>query len=361
MQIIRREIEPSGMISFARFMDLALFCPVFGYYERRGPTLGRQGDFYTNVSVGCLFGELLAFQCADWLAGLPGRRWQIVEAGAHDGQLAVDMLAWLHRWRPALLEGIEYWILEPSRERQCWQQATLEKFAGQVRWAGSIEQLPGPVTGVILSNELLDAMPVRRLGWDAAAGRWFEWAVGIEGEQFAWRRQVLAAEDAMAQLRAAALPVTADLLAVLPDGFSVDLCPEAARWWQRAAGRLGAGRLLTIDYGLTAAEFLTPERPRGTLRAYHRHHVSADPLANVGEQDLTAHVNFGQIQAAGEAAGLCTEGLLSQAQFLTRIARQVWDAAAVFGEWSPAQRRQFQTLTHPAHLGRPFRVLLQRR
>ena len=360
-QIIRQKIERSGPIPFARFMELALYCPELGYYERPEARIGRRGDFYTNVSVGCLFGELLAYQCAEWIRALSGERFQLVEAGAHDGQLAVDMLSWLHRRRPALLEKLQYWIIEPSPDRQGWQRARLEEFAGRVRWAKTFDHLAEPVLGVIFSNELLDAMPMRRFGWDAAGRRWFEWTVGMERDRFVWRRSDIQPESLAAPLKAAGFQLTQELLEVLPDGFTVEISLDAAQWWQRAAQSLKAGRLVTIDYGLTAEEFLSPDRCQGTLRAYHRHHTSFDPLADPGEQDLTAHVNFSQVQSAGESAGLRTEGLISQPQFLTQIARRAWARASEFGEWSRARNRQFQTLTHPEHLGHAFRVLVQAR
>ena len=119
------------------------------------------------------------------------------------------------------------------------------------------------------------------------------------------------------------------------------------------------GKLLTLDYGLTGEEFLSPQRGQGTLRAYFRHVLTADVLAYPGEQDLTAHVNFTELQKTGEAVGLTTDGLTSQSQFLTQIAERAWQPNAQFGEWSAVEQRQFQTLTHPEHLGRNFRVLVQ--
>jgi SAM-dependent MidA family methyltransferase len=124
---------------------------------------------------------------------------------------------------------------------------------------------------------------------------------------------------------------------------------------------LRQGQLLTFDYGLTEEEWLAPHRPGGTLRAYHRHTLSPDPLAHPGEQDLTAHVNLTRLQRAGEEAGLRTAGLESQARFLTRVAEATWRSSALFPAWDPARRRQFRTLTHPEHLGTRFKVLLQSR
>jgi SAM-dependent MidA family methyltransferase len=150
----------------------------------------------------------------------------------------------------------------------------------------------------------------------------------------------------------------AELLRVLPDGYVQETCPAAEQWWRAAAAVLERGKLLTLDYGFTTEEMITPGRTRGTLRAYHRHQVSNDLLANPGEQDLTAHVNFSVLQAAGESAGLTTEGYLTQPQFLTGILAEAVNTAA-FRDWNASRTRQFQTLTHPEHLGRAFKVLIQ--
>jgi SAM-dependent MidA family methyltransferase len=146
------------------------------------------------------------------------------------------------------------------------------------------------------------------------------------------------------------------LEAVLPDGYTIEMSPAAENWWREAAGVLTRGKLLAIDYGFTTDEMFSPSRLRGTLRAYHRHRVTDDILANPGEQDLTAHVNFSACQKAGEAAGLTTESFTTQAKFLTQILAQ---AGGTFGEWNSSRTRQFQTLTHPEHFGRAFRVLVQ--
>lgn len=352
---IREEILKCGEISFARFMELALYCPETGYYEANKDNVGRAGDFITSVSTGELFGQLLAFQFAEWLDELKAqnKKIKIVEAGAHDGKLATDILGWLKKFRPELFSEIEYCLVEPSLRRQVWQRATLNDFAN-VRWLAA---LPGAeFTGIIFGNELLDAMPVHRFGWDAKANQWFEWRVALDGGKFIWTRSL----DDPHALPSSIRDLPSALLTVLPDGYIVETSPAAEQWWRDVAGVLVHGKLLAIDYGLTDEEQISPGRLRGTLRAYHRHQVSDDLLANVGEQDLTAHVNFTAIQKTGEAAGLKTENFCTQPQFLTRIL-----AAAMkkkfFSEWEAKQTRQFQTLTHPEHLGRAFRVLVQSR
>ena len=347
-----------GVISFRRFMKLALYCPEIGYYERENERVGRGGDFVTSVSTGSLFGQLLAFQFASWCEDFSGPV-QWVEAGAHDGRLAADILAGARERSPELFERLNYCIVEPSERRQGWQRKLLDPFGEKVRWVNSLQDLAREgVNGVFFSNELLDAFPVHRLGWDAGGKRWTEWGVGCAGERFEWRRMNENIRDWSADLAAAGFDIPPELAAVLPDGFILEASPEAGHWWRDAAQALRRGRLMTIDYGLRAEQFLTPERRSGTLRSYRRHAVGNDLLSAPGEQDLTSHVNFSQLIRAGEEAGLKTEGMTSQAEFLANLAQHLWASSIAP---SPAEIRQFQALTHPEHLGRAFRVLVQSR
>jgi SAM-dependent MidA family methyltransferase len=357
LEKIRAEIVSRGPMSLARFMEWALYAPGDGYYERNHSQTGQRGDFYTSVSVGNLFGELLAFQFADWAAPLSGERRQIVEAGAHDGQLASDILHWLEEHRANFFANLDYWILEPSGRRRAWQEKKLARWRNKIRWFEGWGEIPaGAISGVIISNELLDAFPAHRVGWDAPRGCWFEWGVDWKEDRLVWAR--LPREQSA--LRETAWPnLPLELLRHLPDRFTTEICPEAEAWWGEAALRLGAGKLLTFDYGRPAEEFWLPERAGGTLRAYSKHRVHAEVLENPGEQDVTADVNFSAIQAAGEAAGLRTETMEAQARFLTRIAERGFSSDA--GNWSSSRVRQFQTLTHPEHLGRAFKVLVQER
>jgi len=363
--ILRQEVEQRGIISFARFMEVALYCPKMGYYESTAGQVGRHGDFYTNVSVGPVFGELLARRCVEWLEALGPGPLHLVEAGAHDGQLALDILNWLAAHRPALSSRIAYWLIEPSVDRQNCQRLKLENFSSRVEcfagWAGIPKE---GVRGVIFSNELLDAFPVHRLRWDASQRCWSEWGVGWDGYRFVWRRMPSEREeDWQAHLVQAGFELPPELLSVLPDGFTLELSPAATTWWSEAAKALRIGKLLTFDYGWTALEHLDPARGSGTLRGYSGHRLQEDVLAKPGEQDLTAHVNFTQLQLAGERAGLRTVTLTEQSRFLSRIAAEVLserDEGDTKG-WSPEQVRQFQTLVHPGQLGRAFRVLVQER
>jgi SAM-dependent MidA family methyltransferase len=351
-QQLREEIAAGGPIPFAEFMQRALYDPQHGYYARSLQQIGKRGDFVTSVTVGSFFGELLAFRFARWMEELlQGKTLdlQIVETGAHNGQLAFDILDSLEDREPKLFASLEYWIVEPSIPRRAVQQAMLARFSN-VRWFESFEHIRSRITGVIFSNELLDAMPVHVFRWNALSHAWDEMGVAVSGDRLVWTRLGL--------LETPPPDFPEALLEVLPDGFNFEVSPAALQWCAAAAAALEAGKLLTIDYGATLEELLLPGRTSGTLRSYSAHHLAGDVLGAPGEQDITAHVNFSEIRRAGELAGLKTETFTAQSQFLTEVARELWMRT---GSWPAHQVRQFQTLTHPEHLGRPFRVLVQAR
>jgi SAM-dependent MidA family methyltransferase len=377
-ETIATEIADRGIIPFSRFMDLALYCPVYGYYEREADSVGKAGDFYTSPSVGPLFGEMLAWQFSKWLepeaargSHSGGRRVQMVEAGAHGAALARDILGWLRCHQAEIFGRLDYWILEPSPQRRERQAQALRDFHGQVHWAAdwsalranlptaSGARISHGVGGIIFSNELLDALPVHRLGWDAKRRSWFEWGVGNRDGRFVW--EAMPSGEIKWETSHPHLNLPDELKAILPEGFSTEVCPAATDWWRSAAESLQRGKLITFDYGLEAEEFFLPQRRQGTLRSYRGHQVVDDVLANPGSQDITAHVNFSDIQSVGERAGLKTELLETQSRFLIGLASRVLQNPGAFGEWTPQRTRQFQTLTHPEHLGRAFRVLVQSR
>ncbi len=353
--IIAMEIASAKAIAFERFMQLALYCPEYGYYEREEDRIGQGGDFHTSVSVGRLFGELLAARFGGWLSSLDppagGKSLVLLEAGAHRGDLAADILSFYQRTNPSLFEKIEYWIVDPSASRRAWQARRLESFENRVRWFD--QWPPDPICGVVFSNELLDAMPVRRVGWDSSQHHWFEFGVALDNGRFVWAR--------LPGIVPAPLELPDSLLDLLPDGFVTEVSPAAQEWWSRAARALEQGWLMTCDYGLDALQFFTPERREGTLRSYFQHRMVADVLAQPGKQDITAQVNFSALQQAGELSGLKTGFTGSQEQFLVQILRDTEAGALAFEPWTPPRIREFKTLTHPQHFGRSFRVLVQQR
>jgi len=338
-ELIRREIRKNGVISFHRFMEMALYEPGLGYYETHRD-IGRHGDYYTSVSVGKLFGELLGFQFAQWLAPLEGEV-QLLEAGVHDGQLAKDILNYLRNWQPEIYERTTLVLLEPSQIHRQWQTETLVNHAAKVKWRGEESE---PFRGVFYCNELLDAFPAHKLEWDAAAQSWFECGVGESDGQFEWRRMDEVKDNWNAGPE-------------LPDGSGMIHVPDHAPFWNGVCNNLREGRAVAFDYFLEEEEFFTPTRPHGTLRAYHAHQHSDDLLANVGEQDITASVNLAELKFAVKASGVNGSAVSSQANFLVHIFEQTLEHPGQFPEWSPERTRQFQTLVHPEHLGRAFKVL----
>jgi SAM-dependent MidA family methyltransferase len=263
----------------------------------------------------------------------------------------------MQRRRPELFARLEYCLIEPSPTRRKWQEQTLRDWLPKIKWTADVAEAgSAPANRIIFCNEFLDAMPVHRLAWDAAKKKWDECYVACQHGKFIWRQAAPPPE-----LEECLPCVGADLAAVLPAGFVIEHSPSAVAWWKKAAKTLTYGKLLTIDYGLTGQEQFRPERSPGTLRAFTRHRLGGDVLDNPGECDLTAHVNFSAIEAAGRSAGLVTEELTEQGNFLAQILAQTETNPGGFETWTPARTKQFQTLTHPEHLGRAFRVLIQGR
>lgn len=361
---IAQKIHVSGPMCFAEFMDLALYCPNLGYYEGEKDRVGRGGDFYTSVSAGQVFGNLLAFQIAEWSRsprlGLENGPLQIVEAGAHRGDLARDILSWMQRHAPDVFDRLDYWIVGPSSALQSAQKSALTD-RHNVTWANDLEavakRLSGGVRGIILSNELLDAMPVHRVSWDKRARRWFEFGVTLEGGTFAWERLPVACPAVAHSTKLSRLPPA--LADVLPDGFSTEVESASPAWWTEASRALARGYLVTFDYGLEWDEFFTPHRANGTLRGYRKHQYVTDILQHPGFQDITAHVDFTAIREAGEAQGLHTLAQMQQSKFLVQLTERYLTGG--FPTWTAAEIRQFRTITHPEGLGRALQVLVQER
>lgn len=352
---IRDEIARlGGAVPFSRFMERALYEPGLGYYEHAA--IGTSGDFSTSVSSGPLFGEILARQaCQTWerlglLASPATPTW--VEAGAHDGRLAADFLGWLGANRPDIARRVRYLVVEPSATRRGWQARTLARFATQVEWANSIPAFEG----ILFCNELLDAFPLERHVWDAAGRRWWRWGVAVRDDRFVPCRM-----EADGVHKAFLEGIPEALLAVLPSGHVVEHSPGAEAWWAGAARCLQKGCLMTFDYGFEEADRFRPGRSNGTLRGYWRHRPAEDVLANPGLIDLTAHVDFGRIQQAGEDAGLTTVSLCTQHRCLSRWMAESVEAGEALTPMTPARMRQWQALSHPSHFGQAFRVLVQER
>lgn len=348
--LIRARITAAGSaLSFAHYMELALYAPGLGYYSAGSQKFGTSGDFITAPETSPLFARCLARQCQQVLTALGGGA--ILEFGAGSGVLAVELLLELER-----LDSLptEYFILELSAELRARQQALLAQRAAhlldRIRW---LESLPAAgLRGVVLANEVLDAMPVQLFVRNAAAIN--ERCVVWEEQGFTWRDV-----PAGAPLALAVAGLQAALPEPLPDGYCSELNPALPGWVTSLAATLECGMALLIDYGYPRREYYLPERRAGTLMCHYRHRVHADPLILPGLQDITAHVDFSAVATASVAAGLTIAGYTTQAHFLLGSGLPELAAASNPQDLAAhlAVTDQIKTLTLPGEMGERFKVL----
>ena len=353
-EIIRAEIRAAGPMRFDRFMEMALYQPGTGYYAKiGGPSpIGRSGDFFTSVSVGPLFGRLLARQFFQmWRElGTPNPFWMI-EQGAHDGQLACDILEWCREETPEFFEAIHYAIVQSSGAASMHQKCAPETgIIARMTWMENLAALATeePV-GVFFSNELVDAFPVRSIIY--RSGQWLEQHVAIDGENLRWTNRAI--DDAELSAAIVALPLPAI------EGYMTEINLRARQWIAEVGRALHRGYVLTIDYGHPASLYYAPHRTHGTLTAFVKHHGIDDVLTEPGMRDITAHVDFTALAQAGDKAGLSTLGFLDQQRFLLGIAHD--ELSGADGPRVEIQENlgAWHTLTHPEHLGADFFALLQ--
>jgi len=353
-EIIRAEIRAAGPMRFDRFMEMALYKPGTGYYAKvGGPSpIGRSGDFFTSVSVGPLFGSLLARQFFQmWqVLGKPNLFW-IMEQGAHDGQLACDILDWCRTETPEFFEAIHYAIVQSSGAASMHQKCAPEAaLLSRITWFENLSALAAekPV-GVFFSNELVDAFPVRSITY--RSGQWLEQYVAIDNESFRWVDRTIDDAVLIAAIKALPLPTI--------EGYVTEINLRARDWIAEVGRALHRGYVLTIDYGHPASLYYAPHRSHGTLTAFVKHHGVDDVLAEPGMRDITAHVDFTALHQAGERAGLATLGFLDQQHFLMGVAHDELSGAG--GPQVGIQKNlgAWNTLTHPEHLGADFFALLQ--
>jgi SAM-dependent MidA family methyltransferase len=298
-----------GVIGFDTWMRLALYAPGLGYYSAGATKLGADGDFITAPEVSSLFSRCVARQAAEVLDVTGG---DILELGAGSGRMAADVLTEL-----AALQVLpdRYRILEVSAdlgERQRSRLASLPPpLASRIEW---LERWPeDAMSGVILANEVLDAMPVERfvLRGEAGAQQVRALAVALEGEEFRWKEI-----EAGPELDHAVRDILASLPEPLPDGYVSEVCLALQPWMASLAAQLERGVALLFDYGLSRTQLYHPDRSDGTLRCHYRHRAHGDPFLNVGLQDITAWVDFTSVADAADSSGLDVLGYATQSAFL---------------------------------------------
>ncbi len=341
--LIESEIEQAGgWIPFVRYMELSLYAPGLGYYAGGSTKLGAQGDFVTAPESGVLFARTLARQVAPLL----DEGGEMLEFGAGSGALAAALLAELKRLG---IEPAVYLILEPSSELAERQRRRLAStgVAARVKW---IARLPQRFRGVMIANEVVDAMPVHALAWTSAGV--FERGVGLSEGVLAWSDRP-ARGAALAAAKAIAIEPP-------PSGRYESEINLYGRAWMRALARsLEAGALLVIDYGFPAREYYHPQRSMGTLMCHYRHYAHGDPFFHPGLQDITAHVDFSALAHAATDSGFELLGYATQASFLVNCGM-----TDVLSETDPEDIARYaplaaeaNRLVSPAEMGELFKVL----
>ena len=349
--LLRDRIARDGPLPFPEFMATALYEPTLGYYARETRQVGRGGDFFTSVSVGPLFGQLLARRfLAWWIGARQPARWRLIECGAHDGTLAGDILTALQALSPPAFAALEYRIIEPLPLLAEAQAANLAAFGETVRILPSPAALThDPLPGIVFGNELLDALPFHLVEWHD--GAWAELHV----------RNASPASFSNFKFQISNSPLPPELSAALdrlpiPSGiYRTEVRTNFTGFLAPLLAAITHGRMIWPDYGFARPEYYLPERNTGTLRTFQRHRADDDPLDSPGERDITAHVDFTAVAEAAIHLGATLAEFASQGSWLTRLA-EPWlreNEAA----WTPAQIRQFQTLVHPGHLGAKFHLL----
>ncbi len=352
-------VAAGGWLSFERFMELALYAPGLGYYSAGAAKIGASGDFTTAPEISDLFSACVAQQCAQVLAATGG---SILELGAGTGRMAAAILRTLAE-QGALPE--RYAILEVSadvRERQRGPVAALPPdLASRVVW---LDSLPAePMRGVVLANEVLDALPVQRfaLHEDDILEIGVGLAGGADSAGGADRAEAVALVEALRpadrKLREACETLIPTLPQPLPEGYRSEICLRVHPWIASLAAALDHGVVLLFDYGLPRAHYYHPQRDRGTLRCHYRHRAHDDPLINVGMQDITAWVDFTRVADAALAAGLAVPGFSTQAAFLLASGIDTLIENAPDDVERARRASEARQLLMPGEMGEAFKVM----
>lgn len=344
---IRRRMDRSGgSISFAEFMQEALYAPRLGYYSAGTAKFGAPGDFVTAPEIGPLFGRLVARQSGIVLQSLPGAA--VLEIGAGSGALAVAILGSLATQG---IEPVRYLILEVSADLAARQEALIRaevpELFSRVEW---LDRLPQQFEGIIIANEVADALPVERFRKRDAAVQQIR--VGYDHQGFTWRDA-----EAPAFLRHAVADIEKTIGHALPNGFVSEVSVGLPQWIADIAACIERGLVFLFDYGLSRREYYAPDRSDGWLRCHFRHHAHNDPLIHPGIQDLTAWVDFTAVAEAAVAAGLHVSGFVTQSQFVRNsgLSDELRDFERLPTAAQIELSRQVKMLTMPGEMGENFK------
>lgn len=319
--------SPQQRITFAEFMDMALYYPEQGYYCSDAVKIGFQGgDFFTSANLGADFGELLAEQFFQmWEILEQPVPFSLVEMGAGQGVLALHILKYYQLHYPDFLTALEYVIVEKSPALRQEQQQRLQEFP--VRWC-NLEDIPSnSITGCFFSNELVDALPVHQFSLETGELR----EIYVTTQADKGDEEVFSSPTMRSFVEVIGEPSTPQLAeyldfvginyaqSIYPDGYRSEINLAALDWLSIVADRLQRGYVLTIDYGYPASRYYNPRRSQGTLQCYYHHRFHDNPYINIGRQDITSHVDFTALERWGERCGLDKVGFTQQALFLMAL------------------------------------------
>lgn len=349
LSIILKEIQQGGAISFRRFMELALYHPSHGYYASSRAQVGKEGDFFTSVSVGKIYGRMLASVCREvWERLNRPAEFTIVEQGANDGNMAADLLGAISQGDDEFSKAVRFVIVEPFAGNQLKQRERL-KDVPSVSWVVSGEALSS-FTGIHLSNELLDAFPVDSLRWNGK--NWEEECVSSEKGDLVWSTRTITDPELSAE--ASRLP------SGLPEGFRIEVNRSITPWLMTLHEKLNRGIVLTVDYGQAGDDRYAPHRAEGTLLAYRNHERFNDPLHEPGLRDVTAQVDFTALAEEALKTGFEIIGYSDQHHFLVGAAepwlRSLGDLTAK-SDAARSDLKSLQTLLHPGTMGMQFKAI----
>ncbi|MBW4549670.1 MAG: SAM-dependent methyltransferase [Aphanocapsa sp. GSE-SYN-MK-11-07L] len=311
--------SPEQRITFAEYMERVLYDPQFGYYATNQVQIGPTGDFYTAPHLGPDFGELLAEQFVQmWqVMGQPAA-FTLVEMGAGQGLAAADILTYLQAKQPQFFAALSYLIVEKAKGLVAEQQQRLRDWVsqGKVGWSALGELAIAPIVGCLFSNELVDAFPVHRITLRQGKLQEIYVHLGADASPDSPFQEVIA-DPSTAQLNSYFELNQIDITsAAYPDEYSTEVNLAALSWLEAVAKGLQRGYLLTIDYGYPASQYYSPARSQGTLQCFCQHRSHANPYLNIGQQDITAHVNFTALEQQGQQSGLEQIGFTQQGLFL---------------------------------------------
>jgi SAM-dependent MidA family methyltransferase len=346
-QKIIGKIKKNGPITFETFMDIVLYEPGLGYYASDKTEIGRTGDFYTSQHLHPAFGAMIGKQIEEmWEIMESPAYFYAVEPGAGAGLMCKDVLDYLHSRE--VFSSLKYVMIEPSPFMQHKQKKLLEGYLDKVKWVPSLKELSN-IKGCVLSNELLDAFPVHLIEMENELKEIY---VTADNDDIKEKKGALSTDAISYYLKEFSIE--------LPRGYRTEINLRIKDWLKTVNEVLSEGFILTIDYGHPAWDYYSEDRNRGTLLCYYKHQVFEDPYKNIGEQDITAHVNFSSVKKWGkelgfETLGFCQQGTFFIALGIDRIIKELYENSQNY----LFEVANIKRLIFPGTIGETHKVMIQ--